>query len=204
MWIFDEKTKAKFGKNNCEGFSYAIYEIENRPEVGCSQNMTENLTKNLTKNLTQNLTQNMTKNVTQNVTHVTQNMSQNMSQNKTRDKETDITQYLAQDVTQDSESQWPETKAQNKARTLAALLKKTPGLKIKTKSKKNGHKKNEHEDLNLEVTDEHDNSLVDPDKLVSKLIRDDEEDSETDNDMDDATNEQGNLLRGIGNKIIRR
>ena len=92
---------------------------------------------------------------------------------------------MAQDVTHDGESQWPETKAQNKART---LLKKTPGLKIKTKAK-NGNK---HEDLNLEVVDEHDNSLVDPDKLVSKLTRDDEEDSETDNEMDVAA--KGSLI----------
>ena len=33
MWVFDESTKAKFGKQNCKGFSEAIDEIENRPEV---------------------------------------------------------------------------------------------------------------------------------------------------------------------------
>ena len=34
MWHFDESTKAKFGKNDCQGFSEAINEIENRPQVG--------------------------------------------------------------------------------------------------------------------------------------------------------------------------
>ena len=34
MWNYDESTKAKFGKNDCQGFSEAIYEIENRPQVG--------------------------------------------------------------------------------------------------------------------------------------------------------------------------
>ena len=92
MWIFDEKTKAKFGKNNCEGFSYAIYEIENRPEVGCSQNMTENLTKNLTKNLTQNLTQNVTENSTKNSTeNSTQNMTEKvLRKRKIKEETTEI------------------------------------------------------------------------------------------------------------------
>jgi hypothetical protein len=34
MWHFDKNTKAKFGKNDCQGFSEAINEIENRPQVG--------------------------------------------------------------------------------------------------------------------------------------------------------------------------
>ena len=34
MWHFDESTKAKFGKNDCKGFSEAINEIENQPQVG--------------------------------------------------------------------------------------------------------------------------------------------------------------------------
>ena len=33
MWVFDESTKAKFGKEKSKGFSEAIDEIENRPEV---------------------------------------------------------------------------------------------------------------------------------------------------------------------------
>ena len=34
MWFFDDSTKAKFGKQKRKGFSEAIDEIENRPEVG--------------------------------------------------------------------------------------------------------------------------------------------------------------------------
>ena len=34
MWHFDENTIAKFGKNDCQGFSEAMKEIENRPQVG--------------------------------------------------------------------------------------------------------------------------------------------------------------------------
>ena len=34
MWHFDGSTKAKFGNNDCQGFSEAINEIENRPQVG--------------------------------------------------------------------------------------------------------------------------------------------------------------------------
>ena len=34
MWFFDDSTKAKFGKQKRKGFSEAIEEIENRPEVG--------------------------------------------------------------------------------------------------------------------------------------------------------------------------
>jgi hypothetical protein len=34
MWVFDDSTKTKFGKQKRKGFSEAIDEIENRPEVG--------------------------------------------------------------------------------------------------------------------------------------------------------------------------
>ena len=137
----------------------------------------------MSQNMTQDMNQDMTQEMTQ--SKKTPEPSQNDP-----DIETDITRYLAQDVTHDIDK--PETKAQNKARTLATLLKKTPGLKIKKTKTKNGHENSAHEDLNLEVTDEHDNSLVDPEKLLAKLIRNDEEDSETDNEMDVAA--KGSLI----------
>ena len=34
MWLYNESTKAKFGNQKHKGFSEAINEIENRPEVG--------------------------------------------------------------------------------------------------------------------------------------------------------------------------
>ena len=176
------------------------------------KNMNLDVTQDMTQNMTHSMTHNMTQNMTQDMTHDSESQKETKEQNRARnqskktpdlslvdpDKETDITQFLAQDVTQDGESQWPETKAQNKART---LLKKTPKVKIKTKAK-NGHENRDREDLNLEVVDEHDNSLVDPDKLISKLIRDDEEESETDNEMDVAA--KGSLIsNGFSKKRVQ-
>ena len=181
------------GESNNGSMDESPYETMDQPS-----NDTGDITQYLTRDMTQNMNQNMTQNMTQ-------DMNQDMTQERTQSKktpdashndpdiETDITRYLAQDVTHDIDK--PETKAQNRARTLATLLKKTPGLKIKTKKTKNGHENSAHEDLNLEVTDEHDNNLVDPDKLMSKLIRDDEEDSETDNEMDVAA--KGSLISEV-------
>ena len=36
MWIFDESTKDKYGKQKRKGFLEAMDEIENKPEVGYS------------------------------------------------------------------------------------------------------------------------------------------------------------------------
>ena len=174
------------GESNNGSMDESPYETMDQPSNDTGD-VTQYLTQDMTQNMSQNMSQNMTQEMTQEMTQ--SKKTPNLSQNDPG-IETDITRYLAQDLTHDIDK--PETKAQNKARTLATLLKKTPGLKIKTKKAKNGHENSAHEDLNLEVTDEHDNNLVDPEKLLSKLIRDGEEDSETDNEMDGAA--KGSLI----------
>ena len=121
----------------------------------------------------------------------------------------DVTQFLAQDMTQESESKL-ETKEENRARTLRKknpliITNKTKNqeqdmihnneMQLETKEETNAKppvrktksKNHERKDLHLEVVDEHDNNLADPDKETDDET-DTDTDPETDNEMEVATN----------------